>query len=39
MDKIIQSYKRWLVQTAREFNIKDDDVENVIKSYYSQATK
>ena len=35
VDEVIKSYKRWTIQMAREFNVKDDEIEDIIKVNYS----
>ena len=31
VDKVLQSYKRWITQTAREFGVKDDEIESILR--------
>lgn len=31
VDKVLQSYKRWITQTAREFRVKDDEIEAILR--------
>lgn len=37
VDEVIKSYKRWTIQMAREFNVKDDEIEDIIKGHYDLA--
>ena len=37
VDEVLKSYKRWTIQMAREFNVKDDEIEDIIKVYYDLA--
>ena len=30
VDKVLKSYKRWTTQMAREFNVKDDEIEDIL---------
>lgn len=34
VDKVLQSYQRWITQTAREYNVKNDEIEDIIKTHY-----
>ena len=34
VDEVLKSYKRWIIQTAREFNVKNDEIEDIIKVHY-----
>lgn len=35
--KFLKSYKRWTIQIAIEFNVKDDEIEDIIKVHYDLA--
>ena len=37
VDEVLKSYKRWTVQMAREFNVKADEIEDIIKVHYDLA--
>ena len=37
VDEVLKSYKRWTIQMAREFNVKDDDIEAIIRVHYDTA--
>ena len=37
VDEVLKSYKRWTIQIAREFNVKDDEIEDIIKTHYDLA--
>ena len=37
VDEVLKSYKRWIIQMAREFNVKDDEIEDIIKVHYNLA--
>lgn len=38
VDKVLQSYRRWITQTAREFKVKDDEIEAIIKTHIDLTT-
>jgi len=38
VDKVLESYQRWITQTAREHNVKNDEIENIIKTHYDLTT-
>ena len=38
VDKVLQSYQRWITQTAREHNVKNDNIEYIIKTHYHLTT-
>ena len=35
VDKVLESYQRWITQTAREHNVKNDEIEDIVKGYYN----
>ena len=37
VDEVLKSYKRWTIQMAREFNVKDDEIEDIIRTHYNLA--
>jgi hypothetical protein len=38
VDKVLQSYKRWITQIAREFNVKDDEIDAIIRTHLDLTT-
>ena len=30
IDEVLKSYKRWVIQIAREFNIKNNEIKDII---------
>lgn len=34
VDEVLKSYKRWTIQMARKFNVKDDEIEAIIRVHY-----
>ena len=38
VDEVLKSYKRWTIQIAREFNVKADEIEDIIKTNYDLTT-
>lgn len=38
VDEVFKSYKRLAIQMAREFNVKDDAIEDIIKTNYDLTT-
>lgn len=38
VDEVLKRYKRWTIQMAREFNVKDDEIEYIIKTHYDLTT-
>lgn len=38
VDKVLQSYQRWITQMARECNVKNDEIEDIIKTHYDLTT-
>ena len=37
IDEVLKSYKRWTIQMARAFNVKADEIEDIIKAHYNLA--
>lgn len=35
VDEVLKSYKRWAIQMAREFNVKADEIEDIIRTHYN----
>lgn len=37
IDEVLKSYKRWVIQIAREFNVKNNEIKDIIRTHYNLA--
>ena len=37
IDEVLKSYKRLAIQMAREFNVKNNEIEDIIRTHYNLA--
>ena len=35
VDEVLKSYKHLAIKMSREFNVKDDEIEDIIRTYYN----